>query len=72
MPWESGVQFVAVIISFAVFSILLGLTRPRFFWRNRLVESWRWAFGDRGVVIIYVALGVSVIAFQLAAALGLA
>ena len=36
------------------------------------MESWRWAFGDRGVVIIYVALGVSVIVFLLAAAFGLA
>ena len=62
MPWDSGVQIVLVLASIGVLGVLLGATRPRYFWMNGIVEGWRWAFGDRGVVIIYLLIGLGLVA----------
>lgn len=62
MTWEPDVQLMLALVSLGMFSVLLGVTRPRFFWTNSLVDGWRWAFGDRGVAIIYVTIGLGLIA----------
>lgn len=56
-PIDSVVRITAIGFTVAVFGLLLGSLRPRFFWLNGIVEGWRWFFGDRGVVIIYIGLG---------------
>jgi hypothetical protein len=71
LPVDEMLKLVTLILVFAVFNLLLGLTRPRFFWCNGLVEGWRWFFGDRGVVIIYVGIGVATLSGLMAIAFGL-
>src|SRR5690606_6552589 len=42
VPADNPFRAFLLLLGPAVFCILLGLTRPRFFWRNGLVEGWRW------------------------------
>jgi hypothetical protein len=39
--------------------LMIGVARPRFAWK--FDQGWRWFAGDRGFVVLYVVLGVSVL-----------
>jgi len=38
--------------------VALGVLRPSGFWDNPQIDGWKWAFGERGVRIIYAVLGL--------------
>jgi hypothetical protein len=62
-PMRSNLQARIAMTGFGAVSAMLVLTRPNFFWNNGRVEGWRWVFGDRGVIIIYLAVATVAIAF---------
>lgn len=54
-PMGSNLQARIAMTGVGAMSAVLVLARPKSFWENGQVEGWRWFFGDRGVVIIYLA-----------------
>jgi len=68
-PMGSNVQARIAMTGFGAMSAVLVLARPRSFWENGRVEGWRWFFGDRGVVIIYLAIAAFCIGLAWFAAL---
>jgi hypothetical protein len=55
-PMGSNLQARIAMTGVGAMSAVLVLARPQSFWENGRVEGWRWFFGDRGVIIIYVAI----------------
>jgi hypothetical protein len=55
-PMGSDLQARIAMTGVGAMSAVLVLARPKSFWENGRVEGWRWFFGDRGVVTIYLTI----------------
>ena len=62
LPLPSNLQARVALTGIGAISAVFVIARPKFFWENGQVEGWRWFFGDIGVVIIYLAIGLGLIA----------
>jgi hypothetical protein len=61
LPVEPGLRLRITLSGVGIVSLLLGLLRPPLFWEGSIMEGWRWALGDRGVALIYAALGLGLL-----------
>jgi hypothetical protein len=63
VPMGSNLQARIAMTGVGAMSAMLVLARPKSFWENGQVEGWRWVFGGRGVIIIYLTIAVFFVGF---------